>query len=59
YLFLVFKENEKKIIEAGRNLANKNFTERAPKQIVADTREKLKNSYDAIKKLEEKKKTLL
>ncbi|MDP3057593.1 MAG: valine--tRNA ligase [bacterium] len=53
------KENEKKIAEAERNLANKNFIERAPKEIVADTREKLKNSYDAIKKLEEKKKTLM
>lgn len=52
------KESEKKIIEAGRNLANKNFMERAPKEIVAETMEKLKNGRDAIKKLEEKKKTL-
>ncbi|MBU4338606.1 class I tRNA ligase family protein [Patescibacteria group bacterium] len=52
------KENEKKIIEAGRNLANKNFTERAPKEIVEEVKEKLKNSRDAIIKLEEKKKLL-
>ncbi|MFH1048492.1 MAG: valine--tRNA ligase [Patescibacteria group bacterium] len=52
------KENEKKIIEAERNLANKNFTERAPKEIVEEVKEKLKNSRDAIIKLEEKKKLL-
>ncbi len=52
------KENKKIIADAERNLANKNFTERAPKQIVAETREKLKNSKETISKLQEKKENI-
>lgn len=52
------KENEKKIAEAERNLANKNFIERAPKKIVEETKEKLSQGKNTIQKLLEKKKLL-
>lgn len=52
-------ENEKKIAEAERNMVNKNFIERAPKQIVDETKEKLRIGAENIKKLEEKKKILM
>jgi len=53
------QENEKKITEAERNLANKNFIERAPKAIIDETKEKLRSGKEAIDKLNERKKAML